>query len=105
MNVKGGSRAPQDPHLATPLHPDKDNQLQSRTGTIDFNIFLQPMTCRAENKESIVSILLCDWLKDLSQPRPEILEIRHFRCHRNHENCMAKRNCIAAPQVVLLEVC
>ena len=44
-------------------------------------------------------------LKNPSQPRPEILEIRHFRCHRNYENCIVKRNLMAAPQVVLVVVC
>ena len=40
-----------------------------------------------------------DWfLKNPSQPRPEILETRHFRCRRNYENCLVKPNLIAAPQ-------
>ena len=43
-------------------------------------------------------------LQDPSQPRPKILDIRHFRCHRNYENCIVKRYLIAVPQVVLLEV-
>ena len=37
-------------------------------------------------------------LKDSSRPPP-------FSMHRNYENCMVKRNVIALPQVVLLDVC
>ena len=53
-------------------------------------------TGNSDSSHTLLRTLVSHALKSLK---------RRFRCHRNYENCVVKPNLIAAPQIVLLEVC